>query len=111
MSRECLPNLLRDPECVRNSQTVRQTNEVHCVQGGSVIVVVMLYLTVTSGQRNLTQGRIAVARGGLIVFARLRPMCTASYTRFRGLLHVLNGISIGSAFFCTAHTDSPYALR
>ena len=67
-------------------------------------------ITITTGKSNLTTGRIAAARGQLMVFARCRQCAFLPNICFFGLTRVQipNGISIGSAIFAQLITVSRY---
>jgi len=71
-----------------------------------------LIITTTSGQSNLTKGRIVAAHG--LSVRQVAPVCTLMYTR-ASLAHMgvhnLNGISIGSAVFAQLTAERPYTLQ
>jgi len=71
-----------------------------------------LIIATTSGQSNLTKGRIVAAHG--LSVRQVAPVCTLMYTR-ASLAHMgvhnLNGISIGSAVFAQLTAERPYTLQ
>jgi len=69
--------------------------------------------TKTSGQSNLTTGRIADAHGRFNGIRQVAPLCTPPNTCFLGPTRVQmpNGISIGSAVFEQLTADSRCTLQ
>ena len=79
------------------------------------MMLMIIIIMITSGQSNLTTGRIAAARGRFSGIRQVTPVCTphAHHTTcFLGTtrVHNPNGISIGSTIFLqlTASSSSSY---
>jgi len=70
-------------------------------------------LIATSGQSNLTGGRIAVEHGRCSRIRKVAPMCTPRKTCFLGPIrvHNPNGISIGSAVYAKLTAERSYTLQ
>jgi len=67
----------------------------------------------TSGQSNLTIGRMAAAHGRFSGIRHVAPVCTAPNTCFLEPIRVQipNDISIGSAVFAQLTAESRYTLQ
>ena len=70
-------------------------------------------LIITSGQSNLTTGRIATAHGRFNGIHHVAPLCTVPNTCFLGAaqIQIPNGISIGSAVCAQLTAESRYTLQ
>jgi len=69
--------------------------------------------TITSGQSNLTVGRVVAAHGRFTGIRQVAPVCTPPNTCFLWLTRVQipNGISIGSAVFVQLTVEPLYTLQ
>jgi len=74
-------------------------------------MMMMMMILITSGQTNLTTGRIADAHGRFNIIRKVAPPVWPN-TCFLGLARVQipNDISIGSAVFAQLAADSRYTL-
>jgi len=78
-----------------------------------IIVQATLPSIYTSGQSNLTTGRIAAAHGRFNGIRQVAPVCTLSNTCFHGptRVQILNSVLISSAIFAQLTTECPYTLQ
>ena len=67
----------------------------------------------TSGQSNLTTGRVAAAHGRFDGIRQVAPVCTPSNTCILGptRVQIANGITIGSGVFAQLMAKRPYTLQ
>ena len=67
----------------------------------------------TSGQSNLTTGRIAAAHRRFNGIRQVAPVCTSPNACFLGpaRVQIPNGISIGSPFLHSSRAESRYTLQ
>ena len=70
-------------------------------------------LIITSGQSNLTTGRIATTHGRFNGIRQVAPVCTIPNTCFLGptQVQIPNGISISSAVFAQLTAECRYTLQ
>jgi len=65
-------------------------------------------VTITSGQSNLTTGRIAAAQRRFNGIRQVAPVCTSPNPWAHPIPNIPNGISIDSADFARLMAESPY---
>jgi len=66
-----------------------------------IVIIIIMMMIITSGQSNLTTGRIAAAHGRFNGIRQVAPVCIPPNIRFLGPTRIQspNGISNGSAVF------------